>query len=935
MAERDRLATTTPASVPDALLGTVRQLATELHPRRGAAHLTLDSSLERDFGLDSLARSELLLRVERQFDARLPDSVLFAAETPRDLLASLRGASARPAEEAEAARLPSGAAIGPPQGARTLVEVLEWHVEAHPERAHLHFYESEEPPLTYAGLLREASAVAAGLRERGLSPGQSVALMLPTGAAYFHGFMGILLAGGVPVPIYPPFRPSQLEDHLRRQAATLSNALAGFMITTPEVMPLARLLRGLTPALREVLTTEQLAVPGGMTLPAARRADDLALLQYTSGSTGQPKGVMLTHANLLANIRAMGQAAAVGSEDVFVSWLPLYHDMGLIGAWLGSLYFAMPLVLMSPLAFMARPERWLRAISRHGGTLSAAPNFAYELCVRKLRDEDLAGLELGTWRMAVNGAEPVSPATVSRFCARFAGYGFRREAMAPVYGLAESSVGLAFPPPGRGPLIDRVQRPAFLQDGRALPAAPEDEQALCFVACGRPLPGHQIRIVDSRGRELPEREVGRLEFKGPSATGGYFRSPAQTASLFRGEWLDSGDLAYMAAGDVYLTSRVKDLIIRGGRNIPPYELEEELGDLAGIRKGSVAIFGSADPESGTERLVVMAETREPLSEPIEVLKGKIVDLTLDLLAMPPDDVVLVPPHTVLKTSSGKIRRAACRERYERGDLRASAPAPWRQWVHLVGAGALPRLREAGRDLATTLYAAYAWGAFAIVAGLTWPLMVLAPGLARRALRRAARELFRVTGIPLTIAGLDHLADCAPCVLVANHSSYLDGLALEACLPLAPRYVAHARFRDRFFPRLFLQRLGAIFVTPKARARGLEETEEALRALHEGEPVCFFPEGTFIRAPGLQPFRMGAFTVAAEAGVAVVPIAIRGTRHILRARSRFPRRGAIHVSVGPPIWPSGRDWEAAIALRDAAYAAILKDSGEPPLLESAP
>ncbi|HEY9899790.1 MAG TPA: AMP-binding protein [Pantanalinema sp.] len=926
MAARGHLATT-PAAVADELLATVRQLATELHPRRGAQGLTLDSALDRDFGLDSLDRTELLLRIEREFDARLPDGVLYAAETPRDLLGPLLAASRQAPQEAQAPVLLTGAAVGPPERARTLLEVLEWHVEAHPERRHVVFCEDGEEPLTYAGLLVGASKVALGLKERGLAPGQSVALMLPTGQAYFHCFMGILLAGGVPVPVYPPFRPSQLEDHLRRQAGILSNALAAFMITTPEVMPLARLLRGLVPGLREVATPQQLSGVGGIALPLFSRSDELALLQYTSGSTGQPKGVMLTHANLLANIRALGQAAAVRSEDVFVSWLPLYHDMGLIGAWLGSLYFAMPLVLMSPLAFLARPERWLRAIHRYRGTLSAAPNFAYELCVRKLADEDLAGLELGAWRLAVNGAEPVSPATVTRFCDRFAPYGFRREAMTPVYGLAESSVGLTFPSPGRGAVIDRVQREALLRDGLATPAKEDDPSALRFVACGRPLPGHRIRIVDARGRELGEREVGRLEFKGPSATAGYFRNPEQTARLFRGEWLESGDLAYTALGEVYLTSRVKDLIIRGGRNIPPYELEEAIGEIEGIRRGGVAVFGSADPESGTERLVVMAETREPRVAPDEALKARIVDVTLDLLAMPPDDVALVPPRTVLKTSSGKIRRAACRDRYEQGDLGAAAPAPWRQWLRLEAAGLVPRLRRASSDFASGLYSLYAWGVFGLVAVPAWIMIALAPGSSRRCLRVASRLLLRLTGIPLVVRGLEHLEGCGPCVLVANHASYLDGLALEACLPVAPRYVAHARFRARFFARLFLQRIGAIFVAAKGQARGLEETEEAARTLRLGEPVCFFPEGTFIRTPGLQPFRMGAFTAAAETGCAVVPIALRGTRHILRAHSRFLRRGGILVTIGPPIRPKGQGWAAALALRDAAYAEILRDCGE--------
>ena len=224
------------------------------------------------------------------------------------------------------------------------------------------------------------------------------------------------------------------------------------------------------------------------------------------------RGVILTHANLLANLRAMSAAISASSKDVFVSWLPLYHDMGLIGAWFGSLYYGMPLVLMSPLAFLTNPARWLAAISRHGGTISAAPNFAYELCAKKLSDADLQGLNLATWRLALNGAEPVSPNTLEAFATRFAPCGLRRQALTPVYGLAECSVGLAFPPLERGPRIDVIMREAFVHQQRAITTNPDDMEAMRVVACGRALPGHEIRIVDGAGDELAERRIGRLQF---------------------------------------------------------------------------------------------------------------------------------------------------------------------------------------------------------------------------------------------------------------------------------------------------------------------------------------------------------------------------------------------------------------------------------------
>ena len=268
---------------------------------------------------------------------------------------------------------------------------------------------------------------------------------MPTSHEFFLTFAGSLLAGAIPVPIYPPFRPDRIAEYAERQSAILENAGARLLVTFREAANVAKLLKPLVPSLEGVATAEALvesraAAPLGQQLNA--RGDDLALLQYTSGSTGDPKGVMLTHSNLLANVRAIGEALGLRSNDVGVSWLPLYHDMGLIGAWLMPLYFGLPLVVLSPLAFLSRPARWLHAFHRYRGTIGAAPNFAYELAAAKVSDEDMQNLDLSSWRAALNGAEPVLPATLDRFASRFARCGFRREVFLPVYGLAEASLAV-------------------------------------------------------------------------------------------------------------------------------------------------------------------------------------------------------------------------------------------------------------------------------------------------------------------------------------------------------------------------------------------------------------------------------------------------------------------------------------------------------------
>jgi len=919
----------------EAVLEVVQALARELQPgRKSWRAITLDSSLERDLGLDSLGRVELLSRLERAFGVRLAEQVLTSAETARDLLRALAAgrASGSTAQEASLDLAEPGAGEAAPERTRTLVEVLEWHAERYPERRHVLFYPGDGDPeeLTYGGLLARSRAVAAGLRGLGVARGQAVGVMLPSGLDYFAAFFGIQLAGGVPVPLYPPARRSQIEDHLRRQAGILTTAGAEVLIAFPEVLPLARLLSTQLPALRRVVTVADLSTGGGEPAAVAVQESDVAFLQFTSGSTGNPKGVVLTHANLLANLRAIGRGADLGPGDAVVSWLPLYHDMGLIGCWMGSLYFGLPLALMSPLTFLARPSRWLWTLHRHRATLSAAPNFAYELCVAKVPDEEIEGLDLSSWRMALNGAEPVSPEAMRRFIERYSRYGFRAGSMSPVYGLAENSLALAFPPLGRPPVVDAVEREPFQRSGRAVPAGPDDPNPLRFVSCGLPLVGHEIRIVDSAGKEVGERQEGRLEFKGPSATSGYFRNPEATARLIRGEWLDSGDLAYIAGGEVHITGREKDVIIRAGRNLYPHELEGAVAEIPGMRKGCVAVFGSPDPATGTERLVILAETRERGEAELERLRAAVQEVAVDLLGTPADDVVLAPPHTVPKTSSGKIRRSASRELYESGGIGRRGAGLWWQLTRLAASGFRSQLSRRLRTVRDLLYSGWVYLVVAVLALPIWLGVVLLPGvgLRRRFARGAARLLARLAGIAVRPEGLEHAGSGRPRIVAANHQSYLDGILLTAFLPPDFAYVVKRELEKSFIARVFLRRLGTLFVERFDPAQGVGEARKVLEAVQAGESLVVFPEGTFRRSPGLLPFRMGAFAVAAEAGVPVVPVAIRGSRSVFRGDDLFFRRGEVTITATAPIPPQGSGWTAAVALRDAVRAQLLVRCGEP-------
>ena len=939
---KDGLTSSVQDKLAYSLLKLIEEMVAELYANKPRTFiLTLDSSLYDDLSLDSLARVELISRIEQRFKVALPQRVFVEAESPRDLLRSILGAQGQKesVSSKDVVELVVGKVEELPHQASTLIEILEWHVQHNPDRLHIHIVDDdgEAETLTYKQLWQGAEKVASGLQQQGIQSGDTVAIMLPTGKNYFFCFYGIVLTGAIPVPIYPPVRRSQLEDHLQRHSGILNNCVAKILVTMPEAKVVARLLKSQVLSLRAVVTVADLTLSSASYVRPSINPNDIAFLQYTSGSTGNPKGVVLTHANLVENIRAMGKAVDATPNDVFVSWLPLYHDMGLIGAWFGSLYFAMSFVVMSPLSFLTRPKRWLWTIHQYRGTLSASPNFGFELCLKRLNDEDIEGLDLSSWRLAFNGAEPVSPETIKHFTARFQAVGFKEESMMPVYGLAESSVGLAFPPLHRKPVIDRIKRDQFSQAGQAVLAEQSDKNALSFVACGRALSGHQIRIVDSNGKELPERREGYVQFRGPSVTSGYYRNPEQTKKLFIGNWLDSGDLGYIAEDDIFITGRDKDVIIRAGRNVYPHELEEAVGNIEGIRNGCVAAFPAKDERSATERLVVLAETRETDPAIQQELKNQISIISNDLIGLPPDEIIIAPPHTVLKTSSGKIRRSACRELYEQNLLGQATKAFWLQMTRTALRSMLPIGRRLQQRFVNGLYVIYALLVFTPIASLSWLAVMLLPRLKWRwwAVHHLARLLMYASGTKVVVNGLENLPpESQISVFVANHSSYVDSFAVLARVPRDFSFVSKSEFQNNMFTGPALKRLHAEFVERFDIEKGVSDTLNIASNKQRDQSLFFFPEGTFTRVSGLQNFRMGAFITAAKSNMQVVPIAIRGTRSILRAGTWMPRRGRITITIGQTVTPEvlaeGKtedNWTVAVKLKEAAHQHISRYCGE--------
>lgn len=918
------------------LLALIDALLAELYgERNGHRRATLDAQFERDLGFDSLTRAELFDRIERAFGVRLPVDVFASAATPADVARALADAHAQPqAAPEEDAQPPLAAdAAAWPVEADTLIGVLRWHAERHPDRVHLRLLEDglSATPLTYGELHRRASDLASGLRERGIDPGDTVALMLPTGLDYFVAFAAILYCGAIPVPIYPPASLAQLDEHVVRHVPILENAQIKALIAFRQAVSVAQLLKLRVSTLQHVFTPGQ--IEGRERLPPFRAAaSDIALLQYTSGSTGTPKGVMLSHANLLANIRAMGERMRVDATDVLVSWLPLYHDMGLIGAWLAPLYFGIPTIVMSPVAFLARPALWLRAISRYRGTITAAPNFAYERCARHLAALEPTEFDLSSLRFACCGAEPVHADTLRAFAARFASCGFDARALTPVYGLAENTLGLTFPPPARGLRVDRIAREPLNAGGRAVPES-GGANALDVPSCGYPLDGTELRIVDDDERELAQRQVGRIEFRGTSATRGYYRNPAQTARLFRDAWRDTGDLGYVADGELYVTGRVKDMIIRGGRHFFPYELEEAIERLPGVVTGGVAVCGGADPVSGTERVVILVESEATDDAACERLRTSVNDVTAALWGAPAEQVSIVAPHGILKTPSGKIRHAATLAQFERHAGRLpQASASWRQLADLAAGSVAPFCGRAWRRAARALRGLYCWWLVALLAPALWALVAYRKDLQDnwQLAAYACRTFLRFADVRTNlIADPDALA-AGPSIVVANHTSYLDVVALLALLPYPAHFVAKRELAARPFVGRFLRALGTRFVERREYGRSVEDEARLVAQAAADETLLFFPEGTFTRAAGLAAFRLGAFRAACAARRPVVPVVVSGARAVLRDGEWAPRRGEITVTMLAPILPDGEDFGAMARLRDRARGAILAHCGEPDL-----
>lgn len=501
--------------------------------------------------------------------------------------------------------------------------------------------------------------MAAALQSLGVGPGAHVGILGATTRPLVTAIQATWLCGATTVVLPLPMRLGSIEEFVLQTRVRVTNADVALLLVDPDFAPFLEPVPGDPPM---VLLNEL----RGDSARYERPDDDpeeLAILQFTSGSTSDPKGVMIPHRTVLANVDAIAAAAHLDvDDDVLVSWLPLYHDMGLIGLLTMPMATGTDLVLAAPQDFLAAPARWMEWMARYGGTATAGPNFSYALAARALRR--MAPIDLSRWRLGLNGAEPVDADAVEAFVDAGAPHALRPGSVFPAFGMAEATLAVTFPVPGSGLRTDDVDRRVLETERYAAPSNDKDVRRLARL--GTAVPGLEIRVVDPTGNVLGDREAGELQVRGTSVTPGYYKRPDVTASSFDGEWLRTGDLAYTVASEAHGTERelvvcgrIKDVIIVGGRNVFPEDVERAVANVEGVRPGNVIAFG-VDGRKGRETLVVVAETK---GDDIDLTRRMVGARVLDAVGIPASEVVLVQPGSLPKTSSGKLQRSLCRDRY--------------------------------------------------------------------------------------------------------------------------------------------------------------------------------------------------------------------------------------------------------------------------------
>jgi len=550
---------------------------------------------------------------------------------------------------------------------RTLAQAIEYAAQNYPERGFtFQNMTGEETKFTFVQVEEATARLAKGMQDMGLVKGDRIGLIVVEPQEFVLNFLAAIRIGVVPVPLYPPLSFGALDAYVARTTRVLEMSEAKYLFASERLQNILWSIVDEVPTLKKLVRVEDFSGADGRPEFPELALEDLCFLQYTSGSTSDPKGVMVTHGSLAANAEAIimdGLDSPEDRHDVGVSWLPLYHDMGLIGFVIAPIYYVLDVVYIPTMRFIKRPNVWMDTISRHKGTITFAPNFALALATRKAKDRQLESWDLSSLRVVGCGAEPIHPSTVRAFTETMGKANMPANSVLPAYGMAEATLAMSFKPLAQEMRTVVVDAKAFQEDGKVQEPAGQDSLVFEHVSCGPTFSKHKLVAMDEAGNVLPEGSEGELCFAGPSVTPGYFNNPEATAAAYRDGWLHTGDLGYILDGEVFVTGRLKDLIILNGRNLHPQSIEWACQDVPGVRKGNIVAFSRTGANS--EELVIVLETRETETEQL------VADVKASVrkeISVAPADVVCLPPGSLPKTSSGKLQRRKTRSQYLTGEL---------------------------------------------------------------------------------------------------------------------------------------------------------------------------------------------------------------------------------------------------------------------------
>ncbi len=777
--------------------------------------LSMDDKFEADLGLGSLERLELFSQIETTLGVKLSPSEISTIQTLRDIvtiLARSHGSQSLVVNQCDKATVQ--AVTIDPSKVTNLRDLLIMYTQRYPNRRHVVLLSGDgsEKEITYAMLYKQAGKISNALTTRGIQTGDHVALLLPSGEDFLYSFLGVIFSGAIPIPICPPESANQVGEYISQAVSILKKSDVRLLVTFGKFQKLAKFFRGFLPHLLGVTTTNDL-LKSEFYLPKLKiSSSQAAFVQYTYGSAGNFKKIVLTHKNILENIRSILKLFEVTTSDITVSWLPLHHDTDLIVMWLANLYFGSTLVLYSSKNFLSRPESWLWTIHKYRATISAGPNFAYEICINKINDNTLLGLDLSSWRIAGNISEMVCAQTLKRFSEKFSQYGFKSKALTNVYVLSEGAILMCAGSILEDQKIDRIASHEFHQKNIAKPIFEREKKYYEFVSCGSPIDNYQIRIVDEENTCLPERNIGMVHCKVRSMMCEYYRDQAVSEKVFHGGWIDTGDLGYLAEGELYITGRRKDIITKEGKNYYPTEIEDIITMYSDLNFGQVVVFSSVENLSGIKKILAIVESKNNDKNSHKILKKQICQIVVKCLGFSLDDILIVTENVLPKTTNGKLRRYVCGEIYSQKNIRKIKNNIIIKLFNIYVRCFIAKTKKILTLCLRFFYTIYLFLVLISMASLTYiAIRFFNRDNGEKIIKTASKITLRASFCSIEIDGINHIKSKKNMIFVSNHASYIDVLVLVAFLPGHFCYVAKSELKKSYFLRKILKTLEIVYV----------------------------------------------------------------------------------------------------------------------------